>query len=393
MTLQTCSDRLNKLPPYLFAELDRKKIELIKKGVDVINLGIGDPDLLPPARMIEALKEALATPEFHQYPSYEGAAFFKETVAGWLKKSHTVNIDPTSEILTLIGSKEGLAHLPHAILNNGDTVLVTDPCYPVHLQAMIIAGAEPVSIPLREETGFLPDLSKIPEKMLKKTRMIVLNYPNNPTSAVATKEFFTELVELAHKYNFVICHDSAYIDVCLEGKKQPALMSIAGAKDVAIEFFTLSKMFNICGWRIGFCIGNKEIIRSLGKLKNSSDSGQFTAIQWAATVGLKECLPEMDKTLAIYRERKKILCKGLDKMGLSYFRSNSTFYVWSRVPKKYDSAAYANMLLEKLGIVATPGIGFGSQGNDYIRFSLTSPTERIIEATKRLCKQFKSLEV
>lgn len=372
------------LPTYLFAALDRKKREMMGRGVDVINLGIGDPDLVPPPRMVEALKEAITTPEFHRYPAYNGAQFLREEIAGWLKSSHSVEVDAESEVLVLIGTKEGLAHLPQAVLNPGDSVLITDPCYPVHLQAMLLAGADPVTIPLSEGNGFLPDLSSVPEKAWKKTRLIVVNYPNNPTSAVASEGFFKELIDLAHRHNFIICHDAAYIDICLDGRKQPALMSLPGAKDVAIEFFTFSKMFNICGWRIGFCTGNSEIVGSLGKIKTACDSGQFTAIQKAVSVGLRVCLEDVKKTRAVYKERRDILMDGLKKTGLSSFNSGSTFYVWCRIPEGFRSAGYADFLLGKLGIIAAPGIGFGRMGDGYVRFSLTSSTERIREATERM---------
>lgn len=384
MKLQTRSDRLNLLPKYLFAALDEKKRELIAKGVDVINLGIGDPDLPPPPRMVEALTEALATPEFHQYPSYNGAGFFREDIAEWLLSEHNVTADPASEIVVLIGTKEGLAHLPQAVLNPGDSALITDPSYPVHLQAMLLAGVVPFAISLYEANNFLPDLSTVSEKQWKDAKMIVLNYPNNPTSARATEGFFKELINLAHKYNFIICHDAAYIDICLDGKKQTSLMSLPGAKDVAIEFFTFSKMFNICGWRMGFCVGNKELVGSLGKFKTACDSGQFTALQKAVSVGLKECLPDVEKTREIYKKRRGVLCEGLDKMGLPHFNSGSTFYVWCRVPGGLNSTEYANKLLEEMGIVTTPGAGFGKMGDKFVRFSLTSPTERIKEATERM---------
>jgi len=372
------------LPKYLFAELDDKKAEMINKGVDIIDLGIGDPDIMPSKKMIGALKEALETAEYHMYPSYKGAIFFRESVSNWLKKYHNVTADPETEILTLIGSKEGLSHLPQAILNTGDVSLITDPCYPVHLQSMILAGATPRKIELREENGFLPDLDAVPEKDWKDAKLIVINYPNNPTSAVATTDFFKNLVDLAHKHNFIICQDAAYIDICLDDEKQPSILTIPGAKDVAIEFYSISKMFNACGWRLGFAAGNKEIIASLGKYKTAIDSGQFTALQHAASYGLNECITDLENSIGIYRERKEILCNGLEKLGLNYFKSNSTFYVWTNIPEGTSSQEYANMLLEKYGIVATPGIGFGTMGDKYIRFSLTSPTERIKEACDRL---------
>lgn len=386
MVLQTSSERLKLLPPYLFAELDRKKTELIGKGIDVINLGIGDPDIMPSTIMIENLKVALGKPEFHRYPSYNGAKFFRDQISEWLAYTHKVQADPETEILVLIGSKEGLSHFPQAVLNPGDSVLITDPCYPVHLQSMLLAGAKPEIIELNEENNFLPQLSKIPPSQLDAAKMIVINYPNNPTSAVATKDFFEELVRLAKKHNFIICHDAAYIDICLDGNKQPSLMSITGAKDVAIEFYSFSKMFNACGWRLGFCVGNKDLIASIGKFKTAVDSGQFTALQWAVSTSLEDSGNELKKTLAIFNERKQILCSGLTELGLEYFKSNSTFYVWSKIPKDYTSTSYANHLLEKLGVVVTPGIGFGEMGDSYIRFSLTSPTKRIIEATNRIMK-------
>lgn len=384
--MQTSSERLNRLPKYLFADLDEKKRRLAASGVDVIDLGIGDPDLPPPKRMIEALTEALQTNSFHRYPPYNGADFFRNAVSEWLKNEHHVSVDHTEEILALIGSKEGLSHMPLALLNQGDKVLITDPCYPPHLQSLLLAGAVPQTIKLREENGFIPDLRDVPEEMWKSAKLIVLNYPNNPTSATATRTFFEEVVALAHKYNFIICHDSAYIDICLEGERQPCLLSVEGAKDVAVEFFTLSKMFNICGWRLGFCAGRKEIIASLSKLKIAVDSGQFSAIQKAGEIGLKECLPFVQETVKTYKKRKNIFTSALEKMGLKYFRSNSTFYVWVRTPAKFRSIEYTNLLLEKAGIVAAPGIGFGKEGDEYIRFSLTQPTEKIEEAAERMRK-------
>lgn len=382
--MQTFSSRLNSIPPYIFAELDNKKKELTAKGVDLIHLGVGDPDLPPPPRMIEALKEALNETEYHRYPEYEGEASFKEAVANWLNAHHNIQASLENELLVLIGSKEGLSHLPSAIINPGDTVLITDPCFPAQYHSILLAEGKVHFVPIEEKNGFLPDLKSIPEKVLKNTKLFFINYPNNPTTAIATKDFFEEMIYLARKYSFAICHDAAYIDINLQGTKQPALMSIKGAKEVAIEFFSFSKMFNICGWRLGACVGNNKLVESLVKYKKVIDSGPFTALQQATVVGLRECLPFIGETMSIYRERKKILCNCLESMGLDYYKSDSTFYIWAKIPNGSTSKDFSNRLLTEHGIITTPGIGFGPHGENHIRFSLTTPTERIKEAVYRL---------
>ncbi len=380
------ADRVNSLPPYLFAAIDKAKAEITKKGIDVINLSIGDPDMPTPSHIINAMKKSVCNPERHRYPSYEGMLSFRKAAAGWYKKTMNVDLDPEDEVLTLIGSKEGIAHIPLAFLNPGDVSLVPDPAYPVYNIGSILADGKPYKMPLLAENDFLPDLEAIPAAVAKKTKLMFLNYPNNPTSATASMKFFDEVVDFANENDILVIHDNPYSEMIYDSYKAPSFLSAGGAKDVGIEMHSLSKTYNMTGWRIGFAVGNKDIVAGLGKVKTNVDSGAFEAIQEAAIVALsgsQDCVREMNR---VYRERRDALLVGLSELGLEVKPPKATFYVWARVNRK--STDFAKLLLEKAGIIVTPGIGFGEYGEGYIRFALTQSVERINEAVERMRKLY-----
>jgi LL-diaminopimelate aminotransferase len=383
-SMVTYAHRINSLPPYLFAAIDKAKADVIKKGVDVINLSIGDPDLPTPAHIVEAMKKALDNPAHHRYPSYEGMLSFRTAAAKWYKKTMNVDLNPEDEVLTLIGSKEGIAHIPLAFLNPGDVSLVPDPAYPVYNIGSILADGKPYKMPLLAENYFLPDLEAIPASIAKKAKLMFLNYPNNPTSAIASLKFFEEVVDFANENEITVIHDNAYSEMTYDGYKAPSFLNASGAKDVGIEVHSLSKTYNMTGWRIGFAVGNRDILAGLGKVKTNVDSGAFEAVQEAGTAALsgsQDCVREMNR---IYRERRDALLVGLKELGLEVKLPKATFYVW--VPVNGRSSDFAKMLLEKAGIVATPGIGFGAYGEGYMRFALTQPVDRINEAVERMRK-------
>jgi LL-diaminopimelate aminotransferase len=376
--------RIEDLPPYLFAEIDAKKQEMKAKGADIIDLGVGDPDIPTPRHIIDALKRAAEDPTNHRYPSYEGMFAFREAVANWYKERFGVKVDPQTEVVTLIGSKEGIAHTPLAFVDPGDIVLVPDPGYPVYSVATSFAGGIPYSMPLLKKNNFLPDLDAIPEDIKRKAKLMFINYPNNPTSAVGDVGFFREIVDFASKYGIIVCHDAAYTEVAFDGFNPPSFLEIDGAKEVGIEFHSLSKTFNMTGWRIGFATGNKKAISGLGKVKTNIDSGVFQAIQFAGIEGLKNYSLGMAERRKIYEERRNLFCRGLDEAGIKYYPPKATFYVWFEVPKGFSSKEFTGKLLTEAGIVVTPGIGFGKHGEGYIRVSITIAKERLIEAVERL---------
>lgn len=378
------ADRINSLPPYLFAAIDRARQEAIKKGVDVINLSIGDPDMPTPPHIVEAMRKSVGEPARHRYPSYEGMLSFRTAAAKWYKKTMNIDLDPESEVLTLIGSKEGIAHLPLAFLNPGEVSLVPDPGYPVYNIGSILADGKPFKMPLLAENDFLPDLDAIPEDVAKKAKIMFLNYPNNPTSATATTGFFEEVVDFANEKDILVIHDNAYSEMTYDGYKAPSFLRTSGAKDIGIEMHSLSKTYNMTGWRLGFAVGNKDILAGLGKVKTNVDSGAFESVQdagIAALTGSQDCVRDMN---LIYKERRDALITGLNELGLDVKPPRATFYVWVKV--KGRSLDFTKMLLEKSGIVATPGVGFGEYGEGYIRFALTQSVERINEAVERMRK-------
>jgi len=380
------SQRIAQLPPYLFAQIDKKKKEKLDQGADVIDLGVGDPDIPTPKPIVEAMKRAVEKPENHRYPSYEGMLSFRQAVADWYKKRFGVDLDPQKEVIALIGSKEGIAHFPLAFVNPGDVVLCPDPAYPVYKIGTLLAGGEPYVLPLKEENGFLPDFRSVPKDVLKRAKIIWVNYPNNPTSAKATKEFYKELIEWAKENRIIVASDLAYSEIYFGEEKPPSILEIEGAKDVAIEFHSLSKTYNMTGWRIGMAVGNEKLIAGLGKIKTNVDSGQFQAIQEAAITALNLPEQELQSIRDLYRERRKVMVEALEQAGLEVYPSDATFYLWVKVPKGYSSAQFVERLLEECAIVCTPGNGFGEHGEGYFRISLTVSTERLLEASERIKK-------
>lgn len=378
------ADRLKQLPPYLFAELDRKKDEVKARGVDVIDLGVGDPDQPTPQNIIDKLTEAAQDPSHHTYPSYSGMNNFREAVSQWYKKRANVTLDPVKEVVSLIGSKEGIAHIPLAFINPGDVVLVPSPAYPVYKIATLFAGGIPYEMPLLKENNFLPDLSTIPADMLAKAKMMFINYPNNPTSAPASPEFFEEVVAFADQQNIMICHDFAYSEMAFDGYLPPSFLETPGAMDVGIEFHSLSKTYNMTGWRIGWAAGNAEIIGGLGQIKSNIDSGIFEAIQIAGIEAMRDDAEWLAKMQTHYTERRDVVMAGLKELGLKADAPKATFYVWVEVPEGYTSTSCVAHLLEKAGIVTTPGSGFGEPGEGYFRIALTVSKERLQEAIDRI---------
>jgi LL-diaminopimelate aminotransferase len=382
------ASRVKNLPPYLFATIDKMKQEAMAKGVDLIDLSIGDPDIPTPGHIVEAMKTAVEKAEHHRYPSYEGMLSYREAVAGWYKRRFDVTIDPATEVLSLIGSKEGIGHIPLAFVEPGDTVLVPSPGYPVYPVSVLFAGGVSHIMPLREENGFLPDLKAIPEVTLKKTKLMFINYPNNPTSAVAPKSFYEEVIALARKYNIIVCHDAAYSEVYFDNEKPLSFMQIDGAKEVGIEFHSLSKTYNMTGWRIGFAVGNREVLAGLGKIKSNLDSGVFQAVQEASITALntdEAILSDIRKT---YQDRRDVLYEGLKAMGMEVIKPKASFYLWAKVPKQFGSSSFVAHILDKAGVLTTPGNGFGAPGEGYVRFALTVPVGRMKEAVERLRKAF-----
>lgn len=380
------ASRLDKLPPYLFAEIDKKKREVAARGVDIISLGIGDPDLPTAPHIVKALQEAAERPPNHRYPDYEGLFSFRQAATDWYQTRFNVTLDPEKEAVSLIGSKEGIAHLPLAFVNPGDVVLVPDPGYPVYNIGTLFSGGEPYFMPLRKENSFLPDLKAIPEAVASRAVLMWIGYPNNPTAAVAPKEFFAEVIRFAEKHNIVVCHDNAYSEVYYEGKKTSSFLEVDGAKEVGIEFHSLSKTYNMTGWRIGFAVGNAALIDGLGKIKTNVDSGVFQAVQEAGIAALSGDQRVVEEMRRICQARRDILVRGLQSIGLPCIPPQATFYVWAEAPKGYSSATFTSKILDDTGVVVTPGNGFGAAGEGYIRFSLTVDTERLREAVARLQK-------
>lgn len=378
--------RIEQIPPYLFAQIDKKKEEMRKKGMDLIDLGIGDPDLPTPQPIIERLKKASEDPRNHHYPSYEGMIEFRTAAAQWFERRFGITFDPKTEVLTLIGSKEGIAHIPLAFVNPGDYVLVPSPGYPVYRVATLLAGGTPYFLPLLKENGFLPKLSEIPKEVAERSKLLFINYPNNPTSAVAERPFFEEVIAFARRYGIIVCHDAAYSELAFDGYRPLSFFEVEGAKEVGIEFHSLSKTFNMTGWRIGFAVGNPEIVSGLGRVKTNIDSGLFQAIQEAGIEALNHFDTPIPNIIRIYEGRRDVMVKGLREMGLEVDLPRATFYLWIRVPRGYTSAQFATLLIEQAGIVATPGNGFGEAGEGYIRMTLTVGESRLKEAIERLKK-------
>jgi len=377
------AERLKKVPPYLFVEIDRLKNEKLKKGADIIDLGIGDPDLPTPSEIVEVAKKALENSAFHRYPSSQGSEFFRKACANYMKRRFGVEFDPETEVSALIGSKEGIAHFPLAFVNPGDVVLCPEPAYPVYHLGTLFAGGEPYYLPLLWENNFFPDLGSIPKEVIKRAKILWINYPNNPTGAVATKDFFAEAVSFAKRYGLILAHDAAYVEMYFE---EPALsiFEVDGARDVAIEFHSLSKTFCMTGWRIGFAVGRKELVQGLAKLKSNIDSGVFTAIQYAGAYALDNLERIVPPLRAVFKERRDYLAKALHELGFELRIPQATFYLWVKVPKGFTSTDFCRKLLEELDIVVTPGNGFGPSGEGYFRIALTVGVDTLKRAVERL---------
>lgn len=378
------AQRIQELPPYLFVEIDRLKRQVMAEGKDVINLGVGDPDLPTPRHIIEKLYEAAKDSANHKYALDFGMPALREAIAAWYERRFSVTLDPQTEILPLLGSKEGIAHIPLAFVNPGDTVLVPEPGYPVYQSATILCGGYPYYMPLLEKNGYLPDLKEIDAQVAHRAKLMFLNYPNNPTGAVCDKSFFEKVVRLAQEYNIIVCHDAAYTEMAFDGYRPMSFLEVKGGKEVGIEFHSLSKTYNMTGWRVGFAVGNKEVIAALSKVKSNIDSGIFQAVQLAGVAALRGPQEPVVDALKIYKERRDILVNGLNKLGWKVEKPFATFYVWVPVPPGFTSSELTRILLEKAAIVTTPGNGFGKSGEGYIRMALTVPKERIREAVTRI---------
>ncbi|NAZ30967.1 MAG: LL-diaminopimelate aminotransferase [Caldimicrobium sp.] len=377
------AERLKKVPPYLFVEIDRLKNEKLKKGADIIDLGIGDPDLPTPSEIVEVAKKALENSAFHRYPSNQGSEFFRKACANYMKRRFGVEFDPETEVSALIGSKEGIAHFPLAFVNPGDVVLCPEPAYPVYHLGTLFAGGEPYYLPLLWENNFFPDLGSISKEVLERAKILWLNYPNNPTGAVATREFFAEAISFAKRYGLILAHDAAYVEMYFE---EPALsiFEVDGARDVAIEFHSLSKTFCMTGWRIGFAVGKKELVQGLAKVKSNIDSGVFTAIQYAGAYALDNLERIVPPLRAVFKERRDYLAKALQELGFELKIPQATFYLWVKVPKGFTSTDFCRKLLEELDLVVTPGNGFGASGEGYFRIALTVGVDTLKKAVERL---------
>ncbi len=376
------SERLRKLPPYLFAEIDKAKRQAKARGRDIVDLGIGDPDQPTPPHIIEALYKAALDPNNHHYALDSGMPQLRQAIAKWYRKRFKVKLDADCEILPLIGSKEGVVHIPLAFINPGDYVLVPDPCR----NGAIFAGGVPYSMPLLAENDFLPELSKIKKDILKVAKLMFLNYPNNPTGAVADEEFYKKVIDFAHKNNILICHDSAYSEISFDGYRPMSILQIDGSKDVAVEFHSLSKTYNMTGWRIGWACGNRRAIEGLAKVKSNIDSGIFQAIQLAGIAALEGSQASIKQTNRIYKERRDTLVNGLNSLGWRVSRPKATFYVWAKALPGYNSTGLAKALLERADIIVTSGVGFGKYGEGYVRMALTVPKESIKVAIQRIKK-------
>jgi LL-diaminopimelate aminotransferase len=379
------SQRLQQLPPYPLAEIDRRKKAALAAGRDVIDFGVGDPDEPTYAFVVEAMNRAMRNPTRQKYPFGGGIPEFRRAITGFFRRRYGVSLDPQREVLALIGSKEGIAHLPLAVVNPGQLVLIPEPGYPAYNAGTIFAGGVPYVLPLTPQRDWLPDLAAIPPDVARRAVLMFLNYPNNPTGATATLEFFQEVVNWARQNDVLIAHDAAYNELYLVEPRPPSILQIPEAREVAVEFHSASKTFNMTGWRIGFVVGNADLIAALAAVKANVDTGVFAAIQEAASVAYAEVdRPELQAARATYRERAVLFCDALRHLGFDARPPAATFYVWARVPPGFDSATVCQRLLEEADIVGVPGSSFGPAGEGYVRFSLCVPTERIHVAVQRM---------
>ena len=376
--------RIEKLPPYLFTEISKKITAKRAEGVDIVSFAIGDPDLPTPKHIMDSFHEAADNPANHRYPESEGLPEFRQAVADWYESRFGVTLDRDKEIQPLIGSKEGIANVAYCLIDPGDIALVPDPGYPVYTVGTQLAGGEPYYLPLREEDGFLPDLDAIPEDVARRAKLLWLNYPNNPTAAVADLAFFEEAVRFAKKYDIAICHDGPYSEVAFDGFKPVSFLQADGARDVGIEFHSLSKSFNMTGWRIGMAVGNETLINALMRVKSNVDSGIPQAIQRMAITALNGPQDAIEEHNTIYQRRRDRLVEALQAAGMRVQPPKGSLYVWARIPEGFKSAEFAGRMIDEIGVVVTPGTGYGAHGEGYIRLSITTPDDRLEEGVRRI---------
>ncbi len=384
VNMKLSSERIRKLPPYLFAEIDRVKADAIARGKDIVDMGVGDPDLRPPDAVIEKLRQSTGKDGMHNYASYNGTPGLRTAFARWFKRRFNVELDPDKEVLPLLGTKEGIGHIYLGVTDPGDEILIPDPGYPVYMSGAILSGAIPVRYPLRQQNSFLPDMDELKSLCSPKTRMIWINYPSNPTTAVTTLDLFKEIVEFAEHMGILVCHDAAYSEIVFDGRRSPSILQVDGAKDVAIEFHSLSKTYCMPGWRVGFAVGNPSILSSLGRVKTNLDSGIFLPVQEASITALEECDAYVEENRKVFENRRNRFVGALKDAGFKLDSPPATFYVWMPVPDGFGSMDYTKYLLEKLGIVCTPGIGFGPAGEGFVRISLTVGDNLLEKAMDRI---------
>jgi len=378
------AERLRRLPPYLFAQIERKIAEKRAAGVDVISLGIGDPDTPTPSLVVDAMREQVGRPDTHQYPSNRGRASFREAVAGFYAFRFGVEVDPESEVIPALGAKEAIANLNLALLDPGDVALASDPGYPVYTTGPLLAGAEPVPMPLVPELGFQPDLDAIPADVAARARLMFLNYPNNPTGAVVEDDLFARAVDFARRHDLVVVHDNAYSEITYDGYRAPSFLETSGAKEVGVEVLSLSKTYNMTGWRSGAVVGSADLVGAYWQLKTNIDSGMFEALQEASAVALRSDQESVREMCAVYQRRRDVLVGALDAIGLEVRPPRGAIYVWARVPEGETSASFTERVLEEAGVVISPGAAYGPSGEGFVRMSLTVPDERLGEAAERI---------
>jgi len=376
--------RIKNLPPYLFARIDQLKETALKKGIDVISLGIGDPDQPTPLPIVEKLCEEALNPENHRYPSYEGLLEYRKAVSDWYKYRFNVDLDPKTEVLSLIGSKEGLVHILWGLIDEGDGVLCPDPGYPVYRIATILSGGIPYPIPLKAENNFLPKWEDLDSEIIKKSKVMFLNYPSNPTGAVIDKKGLEEAISFAKENDLIVLYDNAYSEITFDGFVAPSILEVKGAKDIALEFGSLSKTFNMTGWRIGYAVGNSELISILSTIKTNVDSGIFQAIQYAGITALNQLRDHPKESSKIYQKRRDMVLSAFQDLGVPIIPPKGTFYVWVPVPEGFTSTDFSALLLEEVGVLVVPGIGYGECGEGYIRISTTIKEDRLITALDRI---------
>ena len=378
------SRRVENLPPYLFVEISRKIAEKKAKGEDVVSFGIGDPDMPTPSHIIDRLCQAAQDPANHRYPESEGLLQLRQAIAGWYERRFGVSLDADKEVLPLIGAKEGIGHIAFCFIDPGDIALVPDPGYPVYSVSTMLAGGEPYYMPLVEQNDFLPDLDSIPAHILKKAKLLWLNYPNNPTGAVADLDFFNKVVKFAQQHNLAVCHDGPYSEVAFDDYQSVSFMQADGAKEAGVEFHSLSKSYNMTGWRIGMVVGNPVMVDALRRIKSNLDSGIPQAIQYAAIealTGIQDCIQEHN---AVYQRRRDLVVDMLNSIGIETKSPKATLYIWAKVPEGYTSVSFATALLDEAGVVVTPGIGYGKSGEGYVRLSLTIADAGLVKGLSRL---------